>query len=77
MQSDSRAGGSWGQRFGSLLPGAVSCIQGSHVARSCDQVNDADKGLEQGYGGGDPEAQSEKTHRANCREKAGAMRNET
>lgn len=51
---------------GSLLLGTVCRIQGSHVSGSCDQVNDADEGLKQGDRGGDPEANSEKTHRANC-----------
>lgn len=51
--------------LGSLLLGTVCCIQSSHVSGSCDQVNDADEGLEQGDRGSDPEAQSEKTHRAN------------
>lgn len=49
----------------SLLLGTVCCIQGSHISGSCDQVDDTDEGLEQGDRSCDPEAHSEKTHRAN------------
>lgn len=51
--------------LGSLLLGTICCIQGSHVAGGCDQVDDIDEGLEQGDRSGDPQSHSEKTHRAN------------
>lgn len=47
---------------GSLPLGPIRRVQGSHVAGSCDQVDDADERLEQGDRGGDPQAHSEKTH---------------
>jgi hypothetical protein len=55
--------------LGSLLLGTVCCIQGSHVAGSCDEVDDTDDGLEKGNGGCDPEAHSEKSYRANYGER--------
>ena len=58
---------------GSLLLGTICCVQGSHVAGGCDQVDDTDEGLEQGDRGCDPEAHSEKTYRANCGKGARAI----
>lgn len=53
-----------GDGRGSFLLGAVCCIEGSHVPCSRDEVDDTNDGLEQGNGSCDPEAHSEKPHRA-------------
>lgn len=58
---------------GSLPLGPICRVQGSHVAGSCDQVDDTDERLEQGDRGSDPEAHSEKTHRANCGKGSGVI----
>lgn len=63
--SPGQVGGQGLEIPGSLLPGSVCRIQGSHVAGGCDQVDDTDERLERRDRGGDPEAHSEKTHRAN------------
>lgn len=69
-----RAGSQGLEVPGSLLPGTVRGVQGSHVAGSRDQVDDTDERLEHRDRGGDPEAHSEKAHRANCRREHGGYK---